>query len=306
MIEDHAGEPAPGGQPSAKLRRALERVLRPLVRLMLSQNLPIQEASSLLKQVYFDVANEELERSQRKRSDSRLSLMTGIHRKELKRLREHSDSAIAEPPRSISLGAQLIARWTGDQRYLDAEGRPRPLIRATVADAEADEPSFDDLVKSVSRDIHPRSVLDEWIRLGLVRVDDARRIHLLTAAFVPRQGFDEKLFYLGRNGHDHLDAAVRNIQGSESPLLERSVHYNSLAPDDVNALARFAEQEGMKLLEKLNEMARERSSEPHDDEKAERMNFGLYFYRGPRNPSEAERSGAADAPLAEEGHADEE
>jgi hypothetical protein len=281
---------------SPRLAKTLRLVLRPLVKLMLSHDLPFRSAAGLLKQVYVDVAMEELDRLGKRPADSRLSMMTGIHRKELKRLRDGAGED-ADVPRSVSLGAQLVTRWTTDAIYLDDAGRPLTLRRNTQASGNADDvsaASFDDLVMSVSTDIHPRAVLDEWQRLGVVEIDDDKNIHLLTSAFIPRQGFEEKLFFLGRNVHDHLDTTVRNLESDEPSRLERSVHYDNVAPSDVNLLARFAEQEGMKLLEAVNRRALELRGEarergettPHPaDEKSERMNFGLYFYRGPRRDS---------------------
>jgi hypothetical protein len=293
------GQDPPSASPSTaspRLAKTLRLVLRPLVKLMLSHDLPFRSATGLLKQVYVDMAMEELDRLGKRPADSRLAMLTGIHRKELKRLRDGSGED-ADVPRSVSLGAQLVARWTTDAAYLDDDGRPRALRRNTQASGGADDvsaPSFDDLVMSVSTDIHPRAVFDEWQRLGVVEIDDDKNIHLVTSAFIPRQGFEEKLFFLGRNVHDHLATTVRNLDSDEPSLLERSVHYDNLAPGDVNLLARFAEQEGMKLLEAINRMAielrgeaRERGEATTDpaDEKAERMNFGLYFFRGPRRDS---------------------
>jgi hypothetical protein len=118
-------------------------VLRPLVKLMLAQNVPFQQAIGLLKQVYVDVAVAELDQAGKRASDSRVSLITGVHRKELKRLREASQ-VDQDMPRSVSLGAQLVSRWTSDERFLDAEGRPRALRRGTdVKKDDADSPSFD-------------------------------------------------------------------------------------------------------------------------------------------------------------------
>ncbi len=283
------------GEGSPRLVGALRRVLRPIVKLMLSQGLPIQRATALLREVYFDVASAELQAGGERASDSRLSLMTGIHRKELKRLREaaRGDDAM---PHSVSLGVQLVSQWISAARFLDANSEPRALPRAQRGAKPGEGvATFDELVASISRDVHPRSVLEELIRLGVVRVDDEGRACLVTSAFVPRSGFDEKLFYFGQNGHDHLDTAVRNITSDAVPSMERSVHYANLRPDDLNLLSRFAEREGMKLLSSVNRMARELRADAEANaepaaEKAERMNFGLYFYRG-HDPAEALATG---------------
>ncbi len=299
--------------PSPRLSRALRQVLRPLVRLMLAHGVTFRPASDLLNQVYVEVATAELERDGKKPTDSRLSVMTGIHRKALRQQRNRSEHD-ASVPKTVALGAQLVARWTSDPIYCDGEGRPRPLPRRSDDDAA---PSFDGLVRSVSSDVHPRTVLDEWLRLGVIDVDEGdQSIHLVTSAFVPARGFEEKLFYLGRNVQDHLETAVHNLEGNGPARLERSVHYDGLDPEDVSRLAHFAEQEGMKLLEEINRRARElreESSRARGDagdatsdgadeptersalpEKAERMNFGLYFHRGPaRGPTDEDDDEAA-------------
>ncbi len=76
--------------------------------------------------------------------------------------------------------------------------------------------SFDALVAKVSTDIRARVVLDEWLRLGVVRLDEQECVHLEAQAFVPQKGFDEKTAYLGHNLHDHACAAVHNLT-SEGP-----------------------------------------------------------------------------------------
>lgn len=329
--------PSPPTSPSPRLLTVLRQILRPLVRLMLDHGIPYRPAADLLNQVYVEVATTALEGEGKKATDSRLSVMTGIHRKALRQHREHGerDSSV---PKSIALGSQLVQLWTSDPRYCDAEGAPRPLPRRS---GDGNDESFDGLVRSVSSDVHPRSVLDEWLRLGVVRVEaGGHTVHLVTSAFVPSQGFEEKLFYLGRNVRDHLETALHNLEGFGPASLERSVHYDGLDPEDVSRLSRFAEEAGMRLLEEVNRRAREmreearrsRSQEavaggeaafetdapprqprvagPPDDQqqKSERMNFGLYFFHGPSRPGPdvAAREGPLDGPLeiADQGEGD--
>ena len=100
------------------------------------------------------------------------------------------------------------------------------------------------------------------------------------------EGFDEKVFYFGRNLHDHLDVAGRNLAGEDAPLFERSVHYGSLPASAVDELAELVEDAGMQLLEAINRRSLELRSDTEPGSApepggSERMNFGLYFYRGP-------------------------
>lgn len=279
----------PPGAPPPALVQALRRLLRPLVRLLLRHQATYPYLASLLKSIYVELAEREFGIPGKAQTTSRVSLLTGIHRKDVKRLRETPVDPDA-PPGNVSLGAQLVLRWTASPEYLDGEGHPRPLSRLA---ADADAPSFESLVASVSKDIRARAVLDEWLRLGVARVDEQDRVVLAVEAFVPETGFDEKSYFLGRNVHDHLAAAVHNLSGKGPPLLERSVYYSGLSPESVDELATLAESVGMEALQAVNRRAlelQERDSDRPDGN--QRMNLGVYFYR---EAGESKQEGDDDA-----------
>src|SRR5262249_10605606 len=156
---------------------------------------------------YVDVASAEFPVEGRAQSDSRITLLTGVHRKDVKRLRTGHQKTLGAAPRAASLGSQLIARWTTLPGYLDSTASPLPLPRA------GPPPSFESLVRSVNTDIRPRVVLDEWLRLGIAHIDAEDRVCLNVEAFIPPEGSDEMAYYFGRNIHDHLAAAVHNVLG---------------------------------------------------------------------------------------------
>jgi len=262
------------GAPPA-LVSAVKRVLRPLVGLLLDHNLTYNWLSGILKSIFVEVAEQEFRLSGKDQTDSRITLLTGVHRKDVRRLRR--EPAVDEaPPASIYLGAQLVALWISEDRFLDPAGNPSPLPRRRH---DGGEPSFEDLVTSVSTDIRPRAVLDEWLRLEAVEIDDQDRVCLKTEAFVPAKGFEEKAYYFGRNLRDHMAAARHNVQGGEPPFLERSVYYDDLSPASVKALTELSEKEGMKALKTLNRRARQLQNRDRGSAEARhRMNFGIYFF----------------------------
>jgi hypothetical protein len=187
--------------------------------------------------------------------------------------KNHDDDAA---PRTIGLGPMVVARWVGSSATTNAKGQPLPLPRQAESPGA---PSFDSLVAGVSKDIRPRALLDEWVRLGVARLDAQGRVVLNRAAFVPEKGFDEKAFYLGRNIHDHLAAAAQNLLGTGNPLLERSVHYTGLTAESAAALAETAERLGMQSLLAVNRLALELAEKDRGKaEASRRINFGLYFY----------------------------
>jgi len=282
---------APAATPSPAFVLALRRALRPLVRLMLARGVTLPYLTELLKALLVEVADKEFRIGAKPPTDSRVSLVTGVHRKDVSRLRQALDSSAEIVPQVVSLGAQLVAVWLGSPRYLDEEGRPRPLPRFV---SEGGELSFEGLVASVNSDIRSRVVLDEWQRLGVVHFDDERRVCLNAQAFVPAAGFDEKAFYLGHNLHDHGAAAAHNLLGGQPAFLERSVHYDALSPGSIQLLARQSEEFGMKALLALNKSAlAAEQKDAGDSTPRQRMTFGIYFY------AEATEPGAAAPPKGE-------
>ena len=266
------------GAPTPELTRAVRQLLRPLVGLLLDNGLTYGWLTKMLKVIYVDVAESEFGLPDKPQTDSRISLLTGVHRKDVRRLRSEDREAF-EPPSSIFLGAQLVAIWTTDPRFLDEKGKPAPLARLPAAAHEQQVMSFEDLVTMVSKDIRPRSILDEWLRLGAVSVNANDEICLKVDAFIPARGYEEKVYYLGKNVHDHMAAARENVQSSSPPFLERSVYYDRLSPDSVRKLAILSEEKAMEVLKYLNEKAREMQAQDREKpDSAQRMNFGVYFF----------------------------
>ncbi|MDX2142661.1 MAG: DUF6502 family protein [Rhodospirillaceae bacterium] len=273
MADAHAPEPP------KPLISAVQRLLKPLVRVLIAKGVGLPRLIELLKEIYVGVAEEEFPANGKKQTDSRISVLTGVHRKDVKRLRNIKNSDDPAPPRTIGLGPMVVARWVSSSATTDANGQPLPLPRQAESPGA---PSFDALVASVSKDIRPRALLDEWVRLGVARLDAQGRVVLHRAAFVPEKGFDEKAFYLGRNIHDHLAAAGQNLLGTGNPLLERSVHYTGLSPESAKAVAEAAERLGMQSLLAVNRLALELAARDQGkSEASQRVNFGLYFYEAP-------------------------
>jgi hypothetical protein len=256
--------------------------MRPLVRLMLRKGITYTVFADLLKEVFVDVADREFRLDDKVPSDSRISLLTGVHRKDVRRLRNESDMSIAALPENITLGAQLVYAWTNSQPFCTGTGLALPLPRLASAGGDC---SFDALVAKISTDIRARVVLDEWLRLGVVWLDDQDCVHLEAQAFVPQKGFDEKAAYLGHNLHDHASAAVHNLSAEGQPFFERSVHYDALAPVSVDALREAVAREGMQTLLSFSRLAADLENlDLPSTEQRQRITIGLYFYTEPTDP----------------------
>ena len=283
----------PPEMPPARLAEALHSLLRPLIRLLISFQLTYPLLLRILKSVYVEVAEQEFSRGGAPLSDSRIHLLTGIHRKEIKRLRNEQPATIPTVS-SASLGAQLVAAWLGSERFSNADGAPRPLPLKTE---NPSEPGFDTLVAEVCRqDIRSRVILDEWLRLGVARLED-NRVTLNTGAFTPARGFDEKMFFFGKNLRDHIAAGADNLAGGRPPHFDRSVYYDRLSPDSVTELKALAGELGMEALTRLNRraLARQKADSARKDADY-RINFGIFHYSSPGQGRDGQADASGESP----------
>lgn len=261
---------------SGALESNMSHALRPLVRLALARGMTYPALAEMLKVLFVEVADQEFPLAGAKPSDSRINLLTGIHRKEVKRLRELAALDTEFMPESVSLGAQLVGAWTSRPDLLDGQGQPRPLPRLASTGGEF---SFEALVSSVSKDIRSRVVLDEWLSLGVAALNERDEVVLNAQAFIPSAGFAEKASYLGHNLHDHAAAAVYNLLDAGPPQLERSVHYNALSAQSIAELEETAKRLGMEMLLQLNQMAiAMEARDARSGQPQHRFTCGVYFY----------------------------
>ena len=270
------------------LADALAAVLLPLARLAVARGLPYAAAEEQFKQAFVQAAREAQPEPGATRMVSRISTATGINRREVTRLIEGEKRATTRPR---SLAAEVFAHWTTSPDYRDRRGLPRVLPRQTQT---AGELSFETLAQSITRDVHPRSLLDELVRLGLATVDhEADTVTLERDAFVPRGDAIRMLGFLGDNVGDHLSAAVENVLNDGEQHFEQAVfagEMSSASMEQVKALVRAQWQTLIEatvpMLEKMIEDDR-LQERPFD----RRLRIGLYTFN-----ESLHSSSAVDAP----------
>ena len=264
----------------AALIKAIRMLCKPLIRLLIEKGMTFPQLRDLIKSLYVEVADEHFSLDNKKPSDSRIFVLTGVHRKDIKRLREQSDSEHPVITSSASLSGEIIARWSSMPAYLDEKGNPAKLLKSE----KNNQPSFVQLVSSVSKDVRPKVILDEWLRLNIVSVKDDH-VMLNQSAFVTNKEFTEMAYYLGHNVHDHLASCVNNILAEDEPMLERSVYYASLRASSIEKLRAIANKKGNELLQHLNKQAIKLYDADKDKTDANcRMRLGVYWYQAaPKN-----------------------
>jgi hypothetical protein len=259
------------------LLRATRRVLRSLVRLFIAQGLSFTQLIELMKETYVKEIARDLVKSGERCTYSRISIVSGVHRKDVKRLMEMEEGEAA-PTRKLSLNARLFSIWSGDPDYLDSRGRPRPLLRTS----DTDVVSFSTLVSSVVSDVRPRAILDEWLSRGFVSLDEAGQVLLNENAIYPNKDNEEKLHHFARNTSDHIAACNFNLNRNESTpsLPERSVFFGGLSSKSIDQLQKTASGWAQRSLKAINAEALELAKRDDREQLSEeRFTYGVYFYR---------------------------
>lgn len=279
--------PAATVPPAEDVLRAVTDILSPLARLLIASGIDQTRLAAELKPVFIEQALAELLRTGRKDTDSAISLLSGVHRKDVREWRRNG--LAGRSSRDVSVSSKVFALWVQDPLYRDRRRRPKPLPRLGPA------PSFETLARSVTQDLHPYTVLTELIRLGLVQVQTVKGQEMVvphSAGFVPPAGSRELLELFGGNLMDHAATAVGNLLGQPA-LLEQSVFADGLGADSVEHLSGLARRLWAEVRsEMIAEAVRRYEADQGQDGATCRMRFGVYYWaEDARAPTTARPAG---------------
>lgn len=227
---------------------AILRILRPLVRILLRNGIPYRSFADLAKWVYVDVARSEFGIEGRKQTDSRVSIITGLSRKEVSRQKRTVQDSDEETLYRYNRAARVIAGWVRDPNFLDATGNPKPLS------LEGSRWSFAELVKAHGGDVPPRAVLDEMLSVGAVRMVGDRRVELLTKAYLPVGDEPAMLNILGTDTAYLIETIDHNVSHKDDGrYFQRKVAYDNVPIEAGEKFRTLSADKAQQLLESLDD-----------------------------------------------------
>ena len=272
------------GRSDDELLRAAAEILRPVIKRLLAAGVPFGRLEARLRELFVEVAEGELALPGRRQTDSRVSLLTGINRKEVRRIRaaEHESA-----PRSFTMNhaSALVSRWLADARATDRSGRPLPIPYQA-----ARGPSFMNLAREVTADLAPRVLLDELERSGAVerRGDE---IVLKSDAYVPRKDIADKMQILAEDPSELIETILRNaFAESSEPLLQRKVYYDNLGGDAMQRIRAEMRREGERFLRRVNRLLARHDRDRNPKAAGGDRHYGgvgVYFFETPAKPEDS-------------------
>lgn len=252
-------------------------VLRPVIRTLLRLGISANEVNDLVRWLYVDeFYNRKEFWHRRKPFGARAALLSGLSRKEVNRLSkiDTPDDAILTDQQNRA--ARVLAGWVNDPRFHE-EGKPAVL----PIEAKSRIASFERLVQLYSGDLTTRTVLDELVRAGCVRLDRDGNATLIGQAYGPSTTPDDLLRTAGfgmQRLSETVDFNVANVTSSERRL--QRVWRQRLIPteklgDAKQLIAEHAVEAGRSLDLLLARLAH---SKPRPDQEYREVGIGMYYF----------------------------
>lgn len=260
---------------------AARTMLRPVIRILIHNGVTYSEFCKLAKTLFVEVCANDFGLQGRPTNMSRIATMTGIDRKEVKRVKDALEQAdlVEGNQHEQDRLTRILSAWYQDVSYLDASGLPLELS----LEANDDAKDFTRLVKTYGGDIPVSTILKELLGSGCIEKTQAGRLRALKRFYVPANNNPESLLRASSVSSEILNTMFHNLYvvGKEKrarPRFERRASNNAIAAKDVPAFERFAEQEGQALLERVDAWLTERecdvTTEPRD---VVRLGVGTYL-----------------------------
>jgi hypothetical protein len=268
--------PAETSPEEQALQDAVAGLMASVARLAVARGLPYAAVDEMLKRAFVHAADAAHPGGLPHRKVSRISTATGINRREVTRLVQAPREA--NVPHGRSVAGEVFTHWRTQRPYRGRDGQPRTLPRQGPA------PSFETLAHAVTRDVHPRSLLDELCRLGLAEWDEAAdTVALAREAFVPQGDSGRMLSFLGDNVGDHLRAAVDNVLLDNRTHFEQAVFADSLTDDSLASVRPLVREQWQALLSALVPALEARVAADAERQPAPqgRLRVGLYTFQDP-------------------------
>ena len=152
---------------------ALLVALRPLARALLRVGIGYREFSEISKTAFVGIATKNYGLRGRPTNISRVAVMTGLTRKEVRRIRDKAAAGEETLVLQSAPMAQILHRWYTEAEFLSSGGKPidLPFNGAKI--------SFSTLVQKFGGDIPPGAMRTELKRINAIEETTDGKLHVL-------------------------------------------------------------------------------------------------------------------------------
>jgi len=258
------------------LSNAVIQILRPIIRVLMRNEVSHAEFSALAKQAYVDVAYKHFSIPNKKMTYSRVAVLTGLNRKEVVRLTKENDqdSKLGTPNRST----RVVNGWLNDPDFLDKNKN------SLILNIKGDN-SFSTLVSRYSGDITIGAIIDELERIGIAKRINTEQIQLTQQGYIPESGELEKIDILSICTGDLLSSAVYNLEhGTNDGRFQRQLVYKNVPLEIADEFQALSTKKSEALLIDLNKWLGDKTKHSTqktiqtDAQAKKRIGLGIYYF----------------------------
>lgn len=273
-------------EPSSRevVLQACRRLTRPLVRLMVRSGVTWKDFAEVAKAVFVDVAVRDFRKRGRPTNSSRVAILTGINRREVRKVRDALAKGVPATPTYLNAAQRLLSGWYQDPDFRDAADGPLTLP------LEGESPSFAELWRRYGGDVPMRALLKELIAVGSVARSSQDMLRAVSRTYIPLQMDPAKILRAGSVLEDIGATVVHDlIRAPRVPLrFERRAQNDRIDVRCLPEFRQFLEREGMAFLERVDDWltAHEARTESVPTQTM-RLGVGLYHLQdeaAPRKP----------------------
>ena len=252
---------------------AARRILRPLVRILLRTGIPSGALTELVRQTYVDVAGEEFLIEGKRQTTARISVITGLNRKEVSRLRKLDPLDRADEV-WWNRAAHVLASWYRDEAFLDRKGDPLDLSFSEGS------PSFVELVKKHSGDMYPRSVADELLRMNAIEEVEGK-LRMTARGYVPSGDPERVIDILGLDTAEFIETIDHNLQAEsdQERLFQLKVLSDNVPIEFLDEFNAYSKRLSRPVIDELSRWLSERDKGRDWSGDDERVEVGLGIYQ---------------------------
>lgn len=260
--------------PSQTLLQACRILLRPVARLFLRSGVSWREFADAARATFVDVATAEFGIRGRPTNVSRVSILTGINRRDVRKLRTLAKQPADSPHQYLNPARRVLSGWHQDPDFRSSSGEPLELH------ADEQPPSFTDLCRRYAGDIPQGALLKELLAVRAVEKSADGTLRAVSRVYIPRQVDPAKTLRAGSVMKDVGNTVVHDLLcPPQVPLrFERRADNDRIDPKHVPAFREFLEREGMAFLERVDDWLTAHETVASGENSRPRIRIGVGMY----------------------------
>ncbi len=260
-----------------QILNALLVALRPLARALLRAGIGYREFAEISKSAFVDIATKDYGLRGRPTNISRVAVMTGLTRKEVRRLRDKSEAGEETATVRSTPMSTILHRWFIEDEFLDTSGKPK------ILNFDGDGSSFSSLVRKFGGDIPSGAMRTELLRIDAIEELPDNKLKVLKRNVSNLDVHDRIINGLASQLYPAALAMEHNTrtEGNEDAWIQRSVSTSNVRHGDLSRVRRISSDRLVELTDSIDDLfaAYETLYDKDDKEKPTRsVGIGVFYF----------------------------